>query len=187
MSVKDYLDYNLDVPTSYFWKKLLYEDGLTIGRLDSRYKGIDKTDAGIRYDHDPAMAAWDHAFTPAMNHYLKEELKFETNMKYNVWGNVRPWDRSNNTTGEDLRHAMAKNPYMHVFIQSGYYDGATDYFNAKYTMWNVDPSGKMKDRLSFKGYESGHMMYLRREDLKNSNDDIRNFILKTTPKGSAKY
>ena len=187
LSVIDYLDYNLDVPTSYFWKKLLYEDGLTIGRLDSRYKGIDKTDAGIRYDHDPAMAAWDHAFTPAMNHYLKEELKFETNMKYNVWGNVRPWDRSNNTTGEDLRHAMAKNPYMHVFIQSGYYDGATDYFNAKYTMWNVDPSGKMKDRLSFKGYRSGHMMYLRKEDLKNSNDDIREFISKTTPKGSAKY
>jgi carboxypeptidase C (cathepsin A) len=187
LSAKDYLDHNLDVPTSYFWKKLLYEDGLTIGRLDSRYKGIDKTDAGIRYDHDPAMAAWDHSFTPAMNHYLKEELKFETNMKYNVWGNVRPWDRSNNTTGEDLRHAMAKNPYMHVFIQSGYYDGATDYFNAKYTMWNIDPSGKMKDRLSFKGYRSGHMMYLRKEDLKNSNDDIREFISKTTPKGSAKY
>ena len=82
---------------------------------------------------------------------------------------------------------MAKNPYMHVFIQSGYYDGATDYFNAKYTMWNVDPSGKMKDRLSFKGYRSGHMMYLRKEDLKNSNDDIREFISKTTPKGSAKY
>ena len=187
LSAKDYLDHNLDVPTSYFWKKLLYEDGLTIGRLDSRYKGIDKTDAGIRYDHDPAMAAWDHSFTPAMNHYLKEELKFETNMKYNVWGNVRPWDRSNNTTGEDLRHAMAKNPYMHVFIQSGYYDGATDYFNAKYTMWNIDPSGKMKDRLSFKGYRSGHMMYLRKEDLKNSNEDIRSFIIKTTPKSSAKY
>ena len=74
LSAKDYLDHNLDVPTSYFWKKLLYEDGLTIGRLDSRYKGIDKTDAGIRYDHDPAMAAWNHSFTPAMNHYLKEEL-----------------------------------------------------------------------------------------------------------------
>jgi len=187
LSAKDYLDHNLDVPTSYFWKKLLYEDGLTIGRLDSRYKGIDKTDAGIRYDHDPAMAAWNHSFTPAMNHYLKEELKFETNMTYNVWGNVRPWDRSNNTTGEDLRHAMAKNPYMHVFIQSGYYDGATDYFNAKYTMWNIDPSGKMKDRLSFKGYRSGHMMYLRKEDLKNSNEDIRSFIIKTTPKSSAKY
>ena len=45
----------------------------------------------------------------------------------------------------------------------------------------------MKDRLSFKGYESGHMMYLRREDLKNSNDDIRDFIKKTIPNSPAKY
>jgi len=187
LSAKDYLDNNLNVSESYYWKKLLYDQGLTIGRLDSRYKGIDKSDAGTSYDYDPAMAAWDHSFTPAMQHYIKNELKYETNMNYNVWGNVRPWNRNNDRTGENLRQAMAKNPYLHVFIQSGYYDGATDYFNAKYTMWHLDSSGKMKDRLSFKGYESGHMMYLRREDLKRSNDDIRNFILKTTPKGSAKY
>ncbi|MEC7878134.1 MAG: carboxypeptidase [Bacteroidota bacterium] len=187
LSARDYLDNNLNVSESYYWKKLLYDQGLTIGRLDSRYRGVDKSDAGTSYDYDPAMAAWDHSFTPAMQYYLKNELKYETNMNYNVWGNVRPWDRDNDRTGENLRQAMAKNPYLHVFIQSGYYDGATDYFNAKYTMWHLDPSGKMKDRLSFKGYESGHMMYLRREDLKNSNDDIRNFILKTTPKGSAKY
>ena len=187
LSAKDYLDNNLNVSESYYWKKLLYDQGVTIGRLDSRYKGIDKSDAGTSYDYDPAMAAWDHSFTPAMQHYIKNELKYETNMNYNVWGNVRPWNRNNDRTGENLRQAMAKNPYLHVFIQSGYYDGATDYFNAKYTMWHLDSSGKMKDRLSFKGYESGHMMYLRREDLKRSNDDIRNFILKTTPNGSAKY
>ncbi len=65
---------------------------------------------------------------------------------------------------------------------------ATTYFNAKYTMWQVDPSGRMKDRFSFKGYRSGHMMYLRREDLKNANDDIRKFISKTLANGkSAKY
>ena len=62
-----------------------------------------------------------------------------------------------------------------------------NYFDAKYTMWHIDPSGKMKGRLSFKGYESGHMMYLRREDLKNSNDDIREFIRNTIPSKPAKY
>jgi carboxypeptidase C (cathepsin A) len=73
-------------------------------------------------------------------------------------------------------------------IQSGYYDGATTYFNAKYTMWQVDPSGRMKDRFEFKGYRSGHMMYLRREDLKTANEDLRSFILRTQPQGkSAKY
>ncbi len=95
-----------------------------------------------------------------------------------MFGPVNPWDRSGDRTGEQLRGAMAQNPYLHVLIQSGYYDGATTYYDAKYTMWHLDPSGKMKDRLEFKGYRSGHMMYLRREDLKNANDDIRTFIQK---------
>ena len=76
---------------------------------------------------------------------------------------------------------MAQNPYLKVMTQSGYFDGATTYFNAKYTMWQLDPSGKMKDRLSFKGYRSGHMMYLRAEDLKAANDDIRSFISSSLP------
>jgi carboxypeptidase C (cathepsin A) len=83
---------------------------------------------------------------------------------------------------------MAENPYLRVLFQSGYYDGATTYFNAKYTMWQVDPSGKMKDRFDFKGYRSGHMMYLRNEDLIQANEDIRIFIESTSSKGkAAKY
>jgi carboxypeptidase C (cathepsin A) len=73
-------------------------------------------------------------------------------------------------------------------FQSGYFDGATTYFNAKYSMWQLDPSGKMKDRISFKGYESGHMMYLRRADLKTANEDIRSFIKASSSQGkSAQY
>ena len=98
-----------------------------------------------------------------------------------MFGPVRPWDRSNDETGENLRQAMAQNPYLHVMIQSGYYDGATTYFNAKYTMWQLDPSGRMKDRFRFEGYRSGHMMYLRKEDLKNANNHIREFITATIP------
>ena len=66
-------------------------------------------------------------------------------------------------------------------IQSGYYDGATKYFDAKYTMWHLDPSGRLKDRLRFEGYRSGHMMYLRKEDLISANEHIREFIRDATP------
>ena len=106
-----------------------------------------------------------------------------------MFGNVHPWDRTGNRTGENLRLAMAQNPYLNVMVQAGYYDGATNYFDAKYTLWQLDPSGKMKDRLSFKGYRSGHMMYLRKEDLKLSNDDLRQFIKNTMVDGktAAKY
>jgi carboxypeptidase C (cathepsin A) len=75
-----------------------------------------------------------------------------------------------------------------VLVQSGYYDGATTYFSAKYTMWKTDPSGKMKDRFFFKGYKSGHMMYLRNEDLQKANNDLRTFISNSLSKEtSAKY
>ncbi len=188
LSKDEILDQNLTVPTSYFWKGLLRERGFTVGRLDSRYLGIDKEKAGTRTDYNPEITSWLHSFTPAINYYLQEELNFKTDIKYNMFGPVRPWNNENDTTRDDLRQAMAQNPYLNVLVQSGYYDGATTYFNAKYTMWQVDPSGKMKDRLEFKGYRSGHMMYLRREDLKRANDDIRSFIERTQSKGkSAKY
>ena len=188
LSRKVILQNNLDVPNYFFWKELLREEGKTIGRLDSRYLGIDRKEVGIRPDYSAELTSWLHSFTPAINHYIRKELQFKTDIKYNMFGPVRPWNNDNDNTREDLRRAMAENPYLKVLFQSGYYDGATTYFNAKYTMWQVDPSGKMKDRFYFKGYRSGHMMYLRNEDLIKANDDIRVFILNTTTYGNpAKY
>ncbi|AFS37845.1 MULTISPECIES: S10 family peptidase [Alteromonas] len=172
---------NLDVSTAFFWKDLLRDEGKTLGRLDSRYLGIDAKQSGDRPDYWAELTSWLHSFTPAINYYLREELNYKTDIKYNMFGNVHPWDRSNNQSGENLRLAMAQNPYLNVMIQAGYYDGATNYFDAKYTMWQLDQSGNLKDRLSFKGYRSGHMMYLRRDDLKQSNQDLREFIKMSTP------
>ncbi len=179
------LQNNLDVDYRYFWKELKRKDGVTVGRLDSRYLGIDAKEAGDSPDYNAELTSWLHSFTPAINHYLRNDLNFETDLKYFMFGPVHPWDRSGNSTGENLRQAMAQNPNLDVLIQSGYFDGATTYFNAKYTMWQLDQSGKLKDRLSFKGYESGHMMYLRAEDLKNANEDIRKFIENSLPENGA--
>lgn len=181
LSEKVVLEHNLAVPTGFFWKELLRDQGMTIGRLDSRYRGIDKSDAGERYDFDPALTSWNHAFAPAFNLYARNVLQYETDLTYNLFGPVHPWDRSNENTGEQLANAMRQNPYLHVMTQSGYFDGGTDYFNAKYNMWQMDQNGKLKNRLSFKAYRSGHMMYLRAEDLKTSNDDIREFIKNSLP------
>jgi carboxypeptidase C (cathepsin A) len=183
------LQYNLDVPTSFYWKELLRDEGHTIGRLDSRYKGLDRTIAGDRPDFNSELTSWLHSFTPAINYYFMNDLNYKTDVKYNMFGPVYPWNRDGDNSGENLRQAMAQNPYLHVMVQSGYYDGATKYFDAKYTMWQLDPGGRMKDRLSFKGYRSGHMMYLRRADLETSNQDIREFILKSIPEEGvpAKY
>jgi len=188
LSEKSILQNNLDVKTDFFWKDLLRDQGMTIGRLDSRYLGIDKKEVGIRPDYNSELRSWEHSFTPAINHYIRKELNFKTDLKYNIFGPVHPWNNDDDNTREDLRRAMAENPYLKVLFQSGYYDGATTYFNAKYTMWQIDPSGKMKNRFYFKGYRSGHMMYLRNEDLIKANEDLRTFILNTTTNGkAAKY
>lgn len=189
ISKKAILQHNLEIPNRFFWKELLRNTtGKTIGRLDSRYLGIDKKEAGSSPDYNAELTSWLHSFTPAINHYIRKELKFKTDVKYNMFGPVHPWDWRNNNTREELRKAMAQNPYLHVLFQAGYYDGATTYFNTKYTMWQLDPSGKLKSRMSFKGYRSGHMMYLRKTDLETSNNDLRNFIKKSATHGkAAKY
>jgi carboxypeptidase C (cathepsin A) len=171
------LNNNLALPINHWRKELLRDQRLTVGRLDARYQGVDRDAAGISYDYDPAMSAWNHSFAPAINHYLREELGYKTEIVYHlIGGPVQPWDRTNDRTGENLRRAMAENPYLKTMVQAGYYDGGTDYFSAKYTMWQIDPSGQLRDRFRFKLYRSGHMMYLRDEDLVTSNQDIREFI-----------
>ena len=189
LSKNEILRHNLRVPTSYFWKALLRDTkGYTLGRLDSRYLGLDKELSGVEPDYPAELTSWLHSFTPAINYYLQEELQFKTDIRYNMFGPVHPWNNENDTTRDDLRQAMAQNPYLNVLVQAGYYDGACTYFNSKYTMWQIDPSGRMKDRFHFKGYRSGHMMYLRKEDLEQANEDLRNFIEQSAAHGkSARY
>ncbi len=179
----------LDIPANFFWKELLRDKGFTVGRLDSRYRGIDSKDGGQGPEYNAELTSWLHSFTPAINIYLREELKYKTDLRYYMFGPVHPWDRTGNKTGENLRDAMLQNPYLHVLVQSGYYDGACDYFNAKYNLWQMDAGGKLKDRMEWAGYRSGHMMYLRKPDIATSNEDLRKFIQKTLPKNGqpAKY
>jgi carboxypeptidase C (cathepsin A) len=183
LSVRTVLEHNVAVPTSFYWKDLLRDEGFTVGRLDSRYRGLDSQAAGERPDYNQELTHWNHAFAPAINHYLRDMLGYDTDLQYYLFGPVHPWNRDGDRTGENLRQAMAQNPFLHVMVQAGYYDGATDYFSAKYTMWNLDPSGRLQDRLRFEGYRSGHMMYLRKEDLATSNEHIREFIRQSTPAG----
>jgi carboxypeptidase C (cathepsin A) len=189
LSQKVILQHNLIIPANFFWKELLRDKGYTIGRLDSRYRGIDKEAAGNSPDYNAELTAWLHAFTPAMNIYLRDELNYKTDLKYNMFGEVWPWDEKNDNTGDNLRQAMAQNPFLHLLVQSGYYDGACDFFNAQYSLWQMDPGGKLKDRITWKGLRTGHMVYMRKEDRATANEQLRQFILSSIPKKgqSAKF
>jgi carboxypeptidase C (cathepsin A) len=171
------LSANLRLDTSRFWRELLRDQRLTVGRLDSRYVGVDRDAAGETPEYDPAMADWDGPFGNAVNLYLRRELGYDPDLQYNIWGPVRPWNRDDGANvGEMLRSAMQANPYLKVLIQGGYFDAATDYFSAAYTISHIQPGGEFRDRFRFAWHESGHMMYLRQEDLETSNQELRDFF-----------
>ena len=168
---------NLRLDARRFWKELLRDQRLTVGRLDSRYLGVDRDAAGENPEYDPAIADWNGAFSNAVNRYLRDELRYNPDLAYNVWGDVRPWNREESVSvGDMLRQAMRNNPYLKVLIQGGYYDAATDYYSAVYTIAHLQPGGEFRDRFRFAWYESGHMMYLRKADLARTNDDLRGFL-----------
>ena len=116
ISQKSIEQFNLNITPNFFWKELLRDRGYTVGRLDSRYLGIDKTEGGTAPDYNAELSSWEHSFTPAMNSYLRQDLNYKTDLKYQVFGPVGPWDRNNDRTGENLRAAMAENPYLNVMI-----------------------------------------------------------------------
>jgi carboxypeptidase C (cathepsin A) len=168
---------NLRVERNRFWKELLRDRGLTVGRLDSRYTGVDRDAAGESPEADPAMQNWDGPFAGAVNTYFRDELKWETDDKYFIWGDVRPWRQDPQTrVAEMLRRAMTQNPFLKVLILEGYYDGATDYYSAQYTISHIDPSGALNKRFEFAFYESGHMMYLKNTALAEAKRDLVRFI-----------
>lgn len=175
------LDYNLLVPVSAFWKELLRDQGKTVGRLDSRYVGIDSKNAGTRPEYSAELTSWENSFAPAMNSYLRDDLGFNLDMRYNVFGPVYPWNDENNRVVEMLRTAMQENPTLHLLNQQGYFDGACDVLTARYTLWQLDRSGKLADRIDFTAYESGHMLYIRDESMIKGNEELRQFIEKSIP------
>lgn len=173
---------NLSIPPRAFWKELLRDQSLTIGRLDSRYTGLDSKNAGISPEYSPEYDSWKHSFTPAINSYLRDDLGFNTDIEYNVAGNVRPWNNEDGITADLLRHAMQQNPALRVLNQAGFYDGACDPFGAKYALWQMDSGGKLQDRIEYKEYQSGHMIYIRKKMMIEANNDLRDFILNAIPK-----
>lgn len=176
--------------TSFFWQKLFSGKELYLGGLDGRYRslypGLNPTDAAIN-----------QSFTPAINSYLQNNLKYKSDLNYVITKSfVTYYPFSNNWTfntfgesAQSLQRAMASNPFMQILFQTGIYDPSNSNLSKMMQMWQLDPGGKLKDRIHFKLYNAGHMMYVRRQDRKAVNDDLRLFILNSIPKKgySARY
>src|SRR5258706_15457170 len=130
---------NLRIGDQRFFKELLRDQGLTVGRLDSRFTGRDRDSAGETAESDPSYAAIQGPFTAMLNAYVRGDLKYESDLPYEILtGRVWPWsfkDYENRyvDVAETLRTAINRNPALKVFVANGYFDGATPYFATRYT------------------------------------------------------
>lgn len=172
---------NFRVELGRFNKELLRDQKRTTGRLDSRFTGIDRDNAGSGPENDPSMSAIRPPYTATFNDYVRSELGFKNDLEYYILGGgTGRWDWGQNNgyanTGVPLQTAMQKNPYMKIFVASGYYDMATPYFATDYTFANMGLDPTLRKNISTSYYESGHMMYIEVNSLKKLKDDFVKFI-----------
>ena len=165
-----------------FCKELLRSEGLTVGRLDTRYTGKDRDDAGELFERDPSYSAVLGPYAATMNHYIRQDLDFENELPYEILAPLyQRWkyeDNQNNylNVAETLRQAIATNPDLKVFIANGYYDLATPYFATEYTFNHIGLSPELRENISQSFYEAGHMMYVQLKSLEQLNNDLGSFI-----------
>jgi carboxypeptidase C (cathepsin A) len=170
---------NLRVNAARYRKELLRDKRLTIGRLDGRYTALDLDAAGEQQEFDPSNTALQGAYTALFLDYVKNELKWESDLHYPTSGNVRPWTYDQNRymdMTEQLRATMTRNPFVKVFLAIGYYDMATLMGGAEFNFTHLAYDKQVIDRVSYGYYEAGHMIYIRPSAHKALKQDIVKFI-----------
>ena len=173
---------NLRVDLTEFLKELQRDRRLITGRLDSRFTGFDRDAAGDGIEFDPSMTAIRPPYTATFNDYVRRDLGFKSDLEYFILGGgiTAPWNWNVNNgyadTSVALNSAMRKNPYMKIFVASGYYDMATPYYATEYSLaaMNLEPS--LRRNISVSYYESGHMMYIEKNSLRQLKEDAARFI-----------
>ena len=174
---------DLRVEIFRFCKELLRDASRTVGRLDSRYTGVDRDAVGEEFEFDPGFVAIYGAYSAAMNDYVRSDLKFEADLPYEVlkpfymtWGWSDVAINRFATVGETLRKAMSMNPHMRVLVASGYFDFATPHFAADYSLDHLGLAPQLRKNISVSYYEAGHMMYVHKPSLQKLSAELKRFV-----------
>lgn len=169
---------NLRVSERMFFRELLRDQGLTIGRYDGRLVGKEELKVGDRGSGDPSDEATTPPFTAAINDYFEKDLMIKTDLRYLNSGNVNPWQEpegSYSETATDLRNAIARNSHFHVLYCCGYYDLACPLYGSIYTVNHMGLDAESRSRVEFAYYPAGHMMYIEKSSRQKLHDDVMRF------------
>jgi carboxypeptidase C (cathepsin A) len=177
LSTKYIEETNLRISPFRWFKQVERDQRRTVGRLDSRFEGMDIDAAGERPEYDPSEASYEGAFVATFHDYVRRELKWDSDAYYTVSANVRPWDQTGNTeVAEVLRAAMTQQTYLRVLVLCGYYDVATPFNGIENTFVHMNLEPPVRKNVSFAYYEAGHMMYIDEKEHHKLHKDVDDFI-----------
>ncbi len=173
---------DLRIKDQHFFKELLRSRGQTIGRLDSRFTGMDRFGVTEQPEYDPLLTNVLGPYAAAFYDYVRSELNFESDLPYEILSEkVHPWSFADFEgravfVGETLRKAMTMNPHLKVFVANGYYDLGTPYTATEYTFNHLGLNESLRGNVSMGYYEAGHMMYIHTPSLEVLKGDLAEFI-----------
>jgi len=168
---------NLRVSPQRWFKELMRSQRRTVGRLDSRFLGMDEDAAGERNEYDSSQASYSGAYAALFRDYVRRDLKWNSEAYYLTSGNVRPWDQGTpGQAGEALRSAMTQQSTLKVLVVAGYYDLATPFNGIEHTVSHMSLEPPIRKNVSFTYYEAGHMMYIDRKAREKLHKDVTSFI-----------
>jgi len=173
------LRHDLRVEPEAFRKQLLASEGLICGRFDGRITGRDGDPAAAAPGFDPSFTAALGPLAGMMNAYVREELRFESDLPYRVLAGVRPWSYEQNayaSTSRELADALAKNPHLRVLVQVGLCDLAVPGDSMRHSVDHLRLAPELRGNVTFAEYASGHMMYLNLPDLQKLRTDLGAFL-----------
>jgi carboxypeptidase C (cathepsin A) len=193
LTEKYWLQADLRVQNSEFFAELLRDEGQAVGRLDSRFTGINQDLISQTVNYDPQSKAISHAYTAGFLDYFYNQLNVDKTLHYQTSASGRDgfkWNwshRGNNSwgtqvaisTAADMARAMSQNPNLKVLILNGYYDIATVFYGVEYTIDHLGLPAEIKKNIIMKYYEAGHMMYTHQPSLDKFRTDVLQFIKDT--------
>jgi carboxypeptidase C (cathepsin A) len=168
---------NLRIQDGRWFRELERDKRRIVGRLDSRFEGMEADAAGENPTYDASEASYEGAFVAAFQSYARTELKWDTESYYSVSGRVYPWDETGyNQVAETLRAAMTQQTYLKVLVVCGYYDVATVFHAVEHTVDHMGLEPSIRKNISFTYYESGHMVYIDDKARAKLHRDVNSFI-----------
>jgi len=182
---------NLRVNGGEFEKTLQEDQDLTTGRLDTRFSGPNLNPLSESAEYDPQSSAISSAYVALFNDYVRRDLKYGEGQTYlpqaqfagNRWDLVHRGNPISLNVANDLAEALKTNPRLRIMVNGGYYDLATPFFAAQYEEKHLPIPQSLAKNIEYAWYESGHMVYVRDESLKQLHDRVAAFIKSTQADG----